>query len=83
MFLIKFYIDREIVMIVRKNCIDNGDDFGGIERWIFLDIFVEYNNNNKEIFIRLKKHNSRNKIFFLKEFIILATCTAFDRYELF
>lgn len=44
---------------------------------------MEYNNNNKEIFIRLKKHNSRNKIFFLKEFIILTTCTAFDRYELF
>lgn len=32
MFLIKFYIDREIVMILRKNCIDNGDDFGRIER---------------------------------------------------
>lgn len=45
---------------------------------------MEYNNNNnKEIFIRLKKYNSRNKIFFLKEFIILAKCTAFDRYELF
>ena len=62
LFLIKFYVDRKIVMIMviseelNVKCI-------------------------KEIFIGFKTYNSRNKIFFLKEFIILMYM-AFDWYKL-
>ena len=56
-----------------------------ISEYSMIYLFVEYNNNNnKEIFIRFKRYNSRNKILFLlkEEFIISPMYTAFDWYKL-